>query len=310
LLLDNAKNFAKVTVSTGYTAASTSIVLTTGHGAKLPTAPFNAVWWNSTDYADPSDDPNVEIVRVTAISTDTLTVTRAQEGTSASTKNTASKTYKMIAGLTAKVINTDFPVRMRIATTFESSSRFLSNGSGGTPSFETDGLFISTSSSTNWRKITALTGNANFKAFSNSPIISGSFVMSAIAGAASMFMGIGDLTVAASGHTFSGDHIGIKVLVSGGVASLYGTVGDGTEAATAALTTIAAGDSIDWCAVVTSNTNVAFYYSKNGGAWSSAVNLTTHIPSSSMVNWMQISVAPDSTTNTNTYFFNSYSYER
>jgi hypothetical protein len=105
--MDNAKNFAKVTVSTGYDAAATSIVLVSGDGAKLPTPPFNVVWWNYTDYPDPSDDPNKEIVRVTAISTDTLTVTRAQEGTSASTKNTSGKTYKMIAGITAKVINTD-----------------------------------------------------------------------------------------------------------------------------------------------------------------------------------------------------------
>lgn len=105
MALDNAKNFAKVTVSIGYDASATSIVLASGHGAKLPTAPFNLAWWNSTDYSDPSDDPNVEIVRCTAISTDTLTVTRAQESTSASTKNTGSKTYKMIAGLTAKVIN-------------------------------------------------------------------------------------------------------------------------------------------------------------------------------------------------------------
>jgi hypothetical protein len=112
MALDNVKNFAKVTVSTGYNAAATSIVLTTGHGAKLPSVSFNAIWWNSTDYTDPSDDPNVEIVRVTAISTDTLTVTRAQEGTSASTKNTAGKTYKMIAGLTAKVINTDLGALM------------------------------------------------------------------------------------------------------------------------------------------------------------------------------------------------------
>lgn len=106
--LDAVKNFAKVTVSTGYDASATSIVLTTGHGAKLP-APatdgaFNVVWWNSTDYSDPSDDPNVEIVRVTARSTDTLTVTRAQESTSATTKNTGSKTYKMILGATAKMI--------------------------------------------------------------------------------------------------------------------------------------------------------------------------------------------------------------
>lgn len=107
MALDNAKNFAKATVSTGYDAASTSVVLSAGHGAKLPTAPFNLTWWNVTDYPDPADDPNVEIVRCTAVSTDTLTIVRAQESTSASTKNTAGKTYKMVAGLTAKVLNSD-----------------------------------------------------------------------------------------------------------------------------------------------------------------------------------------------------------
>lgn len=104
-MFDNAKNFAKVTVSTGYDDVATSVVLSGSEGVKLPSVPFNAVWWNSTDYNDPTDDPNREIVRVTAIATDTLTVTRAQEGTSGSTKNTATKVYKMIAGLTALGVN-------------------------------------------------------------------------------------------------------------------------------------------------------------------------------------------------------------
>lgn len=93
------KNFALVQVSTTYNAAATSIVLSSGNGAKLP-APgslgFYVTWWNFTDYPSPEDDPNVEIVLVTAVSTDTLTVTRGQDGTSASTKNTAGKTYKMV----------------------------------------------------------------------------------------------------------------------------------------------------------------------------------------------------------------------
>jgi hypothetical protein len=105
--LDNAVNFGKVTVSTGYDASAVSVVLIGGDGLKLPTVPFNATWWNATDYPDPTDDPNREIVRVTVIATDTLTVTRAQESTSASTKNTSAKTYKMVAALTAKFINTD-----------------------------------------------------------------------------------------------------------------------------------------------------------------------------------------------------------
>jgi hypothetical protein len=108
-MADARKNFAKVSVLTGYDAAATSIALTASEGTKLPQpssdGAFNVVWWNSTDYPDPADDPNVEIVRVTARAADTLTVTRAQESTSASTKNTAGKTYKMLLGATAKTID-------------------------------------------------------------------------------------------------------------------------------------------------------------------------------------------------------------
>lgn len=106
MALDEVKNFAIVTVSTGYDASATSIVLTTGHGAKLPTPTvgYSLIWWNSTDYPNPANDPNAEIVRCTGKSTDTLTVTRAQEGTSAATHNTADKTYKMMLGITAKMI--------------------------------------------------------------------------------------------------------------------------------------------------------------------------------------------------------------
>lgn len=95
------ENFAKVTVSIGYNAAAVSIALTAGHGTRLPsTFPYPLVWWNSTDYPDPADDPNREIVTVTARSGDTLTITRAAESTSASTKNTAAKTYKMALCIT------------------------------------------------------------------------------------------------------------------------------------------------------------------------------------------------------------------
>jgi hypothetical protein len=94
-------NFGKVTVSIGYDAAATSIVLSTGHGSRLPsTFPYPLTWWDATTYSDPADDPSREIVIVTNRAGDTLTVTRAGEGTSASTKNTGGKTYKMVEGLT------------------------------------------------------------------------------------------------------------------------------------------------------------------------------------------------------------------
>ncbi len=108
MALDSTKNFGKASLSAGYAAGVTSIVLATGEGAKFPQpsseGPFNLVWWNYTDYGDPSDDPSVEIVRCTARTTDTLTIVRAQEGTSDVNHNTSLKTYKVILALTAKMI--------------------------------------------------------------------------------------------------------------------------------------------------------------------------------------------------------------
>ncbi len=107
--LDPVRNFAIITVSTGYDSAAVSIALSSGGGAKLPQpstdGPFNLVWWNSTDYTNPADDPNVEIVRCTARSTDTLTITRGQESTSPANHNIGGKTYKVILALTKKTID-------------------------------------------------------------------------------------------------------------------------------------------------------------------------------------------------------------
>lgn len=36
MAMDAVKNFGKVTVNTGYDSSATSIVLSSGHGAKLP----------------------------------------------------------------------------------------------------------------------------------------------------------------------------------------------------------------------------------------------------------------------------------
>lgn len=98
-----AANAAFGVVSTGYNASDTSIVLSSGHGARFgSTFPMRAVWYNITDYpggvnSSGTVDPNIEWIEITARSTDTLTVTRAVEGPAASTKNTAGKTYWIVA---------------------------------------------------------------------------------------------------------------------------------------------------------------------------------------------------------------------
>lgn len=102
--VDAVANFAKAQVSTGYLAGDTTIVLSPGGGARFPATPFNATWWNWSTYPDPADDPLREIVRVTNIVTDTLTIVRGQEGTTPSTKSNVGQTYKLMAGMTAKTI--------------------------------------------------------------------------------------------------------------------------------------------------------------------------------------------------------------
>lgn len=101
--LDAVANFIRLTVSGTYGSSDTSITLSSG-GSSLPSPSFNAVWWDVTDYPDPSNDPNAEIVRVTNVSGNTLTITRAQEGTAATAKNLAGKTYQIVLALTAKMI--------------------------------------------------------------------------------------------------------------------------------------------------------------------------------------------------------------
>ncbi len=179
MALDPTINFGKATVSTGYDAAATSIVLSSGHGAKLPSSfSYNLVWWNSTDYDDPADDPNVEIVRCTARSTDTLTVTRAQEGTAASTKNTGGKTYKMALCITKKMIDD---------IGFASAFSVHKNGTNQT------GVATSTNTKVTWSTEDFDT-NSDFASDKFTPTVAGKYLLMATVGMTTITDGT-DLTL-------------------------------------------------------------------------------------------------------------------
>lgn len=80
--MDSHKNFASshVTVAPSPSASGTSLTITTGHGTRFPTVPFNATIWPAGVKALVT---NAEIVRVTNIAGDVFTITRIQESTSA-----------------------------------------------------------------------------------------------------------------------------------------------------------------------------------------------------------------------------------
>jgi hypothetical protein len=106
--MDARKNFAFGTLAAGINNAATTLSVGAGEGARFPVAPFNAVIWNRTDYISPAHAYQAgaaEIVRVTGIAVDTLTITRAQEGTAAKNLNSAGKVYEIWAGPTVKLFD-------------------------------------------------------------------------------------------------------------------------------------------------------------------------------------------------------------
>ena len=106
--LDAVANFAKATLTGTLPAGATSFSVGAGSGALFPnpaiTPDYNIVLWNSTDYPRAEDDPDVELLRVTARSTDTFTIARAQEGTSDVDHTLSGKSYRIALVITAKMI--------------------------------------------------------------------------------------------------------------------------------------------------------------------------------------------------------------
>lgn len=128
-------------------------------------------------------------------------------------------------------------------------------------------------------------GSGNFKIFDKTPRVELIYYANQVSngsGTASCFMGLGEVTVTATGHTFTNNHIGFKVIkTASGTATLYATQADGTtENASAALTTMANDDVLELIFVVGAS-SVDYYWAKNGGAISAATNLTSNKPATS-----------------------------
>lgn len=78
--MSNRKNLANAILALGVSTSDTTWVLEAGYGDEMPAVPFELT---ATPFGQLSTMGNSEIVRVTARTTDTLTVVRAQKGTTA-----------------------------------------------------------------------------------------------------------------------------------------------------------------------------------------------------------------------------------
>lgn len=199
------------------------------------------------------------------------------------------------------------------ATVFESTSRLGQTivGGGGV-TLNSSGLYLKTG---------AAGGGAFGARYSfgvsqtgiedGSPSYSvGVYTDNSIATIGSSFFGMGTVTIAGTGHTYTTKHIGFKILVAAGVASVYATQGNGTtETASSALTTITANDTIYLTLKVNGTASVDYYWQKNNGALSSATNLTTNIPADAD-SLLQTSVSNDSNAEDLQLICISQSYQR
>lgn len=104
--VDCFMDFGEARLSAGVNDSATSLTLITGGASAFASCAgqsFNVVLWNRTDFPDPGNpSSDREVVRVTAMVGDVLTVTRGAAGTTARAHNTAGKSYWVMRSLFAK----------------------------------------------------------------------------------------------------------------------------------------------------------------------------------------------------------------
>ena len=186
---------------------------------------------------------------------------------------------------------------LSFSTLFETAGRFTAAVvADGTNTFGTNGLVSLTSATSGSSASVTLAIGSNATTtnlFNAGAKWSGMFRLDTKGTTGSWYGGIGSVTVAGTGHTFTDSHIGFKVIISGSTATLYATNSGGTETATS-LGTITTNDTVWLNLEVVSTSSVNYYWRKTSGAWSSATNHTTNIPTGNM-NLLQVSIANDST---------------
>lgn len=106
--LDPVRNFIMIELASPVLAGETTITLKAGAGVELPNpsvdGAFNLTLWNATNYPNPINDTKKEIVRVTGLVGDVMTVLRAQEGTLDVNHNVMGCKYFVAMVITRKMI--------------------------------------------------------------------------------------------------------------------------------------------------------------------------------------------------------------
>ncbi len=218
------------------------------------------------------------------------------------------------AGLKWQTTAQSVPPSTIAASVFETAARFftIQLGAGNAATFDTAGLTITDAANGNGREIDW--GGGSNTPYAGSPSFSCTFRLNSKTGTSFGYCGLGDQMMAGATWASTKKHIGFVVKIVAATASLYATQGDGsTETISSALTTIAAGDVVEVYLKVNTTASVDYYWRINGGAWSSATNLTTNIPSGANTGnaaCCDFSEVVTAAASSNSYSFYNFAYQR
>lgn len=160
MALDNTQNFADSALSSSVASGDTS--MTVDDGSTFPSTPFRVTVWDSNTYSRPSEDPDAEIMLVTGVSTNTLTVERGKENTTAVSHSSGEAvennlTADMIDQIETDISNAgggggqtlyDIVVDVNGNGDYTSISTALSNATSGDSIFVHSGTYSETTSVT------------------------------------------------------------------------------------------------------------------------------------------------------------------
>lgn len=205
---------------------------------------------------------------------------------------------------------------MKMTTLFETAARFgtADVAGSGSNTFTSSGLEINTGASATSQASTTTGANFNAEDLKIGNVIWSShlylYTFTIASATASAFLGVGAVSKDGTGHTFTDDHMGFKILKASAAVNLYATQANGTtETASAALQSMVENKMLDVIFQKNGTSSIDYYFRYNNGALSSATNLTTNMPSA-VLKVNQWSVCNESAAFTFRLAIISSSYER
>ena len=150
-------NNATSTLATGISSGAVSLTVASGHGARFPTLTASDWFPVTVQKADGS----LELMRCTARSGDVLTVTRAQEGTTALAFLTGDKVELRLSSAALDEFVQDGPIYTESAETTSTVVAPWQNVLSVVPPSDTQGIFLGAMGQTVYSGTTSITGGGH-----------------------------------------------------------------------------------------------------------------------------------------------------